>query len=197
MDFFKIQYTVKARMALVISQFFYKYFFKKLGTHSRIIKPIRIANSRQMVIGNNVYIDSFAFLVVDDGCEGASFIIDDNVKLGNYNHITCTNSMHIENNVLTADRVYISDNYHCFDDPAIPIKEQGVASKGNVSIGEGSWIGDNVSIISCRIGKHCVIGANSVVTHDVPDYSVAVGCPAKVIKTYNFRTQKWERTQTR
>ena len=54
---------------------------------------------------------------------------------------------------------------------------------GGVSIGDDTWIGTNVVIAgTVEIGKHCVIGANSVVTHDIPDYSVVAGCPAKVIK---------------
>jgi len=63
-------------------------------------------------------------------------------------------------------------------------------------IGEGSWIGTKVSIIgSVRIGKHCVIGANSVVTKDIPDFSVAVGAPAKVIKRYDFERKEWIKCQ--
>ena len=54
---------------------------------------------------------------------------------------------------------------------------------GGVLIGDDTWIGTNVVIAgTVEIGKHCVIGANSVVTHDIPDYSVVAGCPAKVIK---------------
>ena len=64
---------------------------------------------------------------------------------------------------------------------------------GKVRIGSGSWIGENACILGVIIGKQCVIGANSVVTKDIPDYSVAVGIPAKVIKKYNFETQQWER----
>jgi acetyltransferase-like isoleucine patch superfamily enzyme len=60
-------------------------------------------------------------------------------------------------------------------------------------IGEGSWLGENVCVIGASIGKHCVIGANSVVTKDIPDYSVAVGIPAKVIKKYNFNKCEWEK----
>ena len=56
----------------------------------------------------------------------------------------------------------------------------------NVEIGDGTWIGENVCIIGASIGKQCVIGANSVVLKDIPDYCVAVGLPAKVIKKYNF-----------
>lgn len=63
----------------------------------------------------------------------------------------------------------------------------------NVHIGDGSWLGTHVVIAgNITIGKHCVIGANSVVTKDIPDYSVAVGIPAKVVKRYNFDTKCWE-----
>ena len=63
-----------------------------------------------------------------------------------------------------------------------------------VVVGEGSWLGENVCVMGASIGKHCVIGANAVVTRDVPDYSVAVGCPARVIKRYNPVTQQWQQT---
>lgn len=61
-----------------------------------------------------------------------------------------------------------------------------------IIIGDGSWIGTN-SVISgdVHIGKHCVIGANSVVIKDIPDYCVAVGTPAKVVKKYDFNEKKW------
>lgn len=58
-------------------------------------------------------------------------------------------------------------------------------------IGEGSWIGENVCVIGASVGRHCVIGANAVVTKDIPDYSVAVGAPARVIKKYNFNRGAW------
>ena len=64
----------------------------------------------------------------------------------------------------------------------MPIKDQTIEFKGEVIIGENSWIGENVSIVGAKIGKHCVIGANSFVNKDIPDYSIAVGTPAKVIK---------------
>ena len=47
-----------------------------------------------------------------------------------------------------------------------------------------------------KVGEHCVIGANSVVTKDIPDYCVAVGMPARIIKRYNFKTNTWERTDS-
>ena len=94
---------------------------------------------------------------------------------------------------MIADKVYISDNLHEYTNVCIPIIEQPIIQKKNVSIGSGSWIGENVCIIGATIGKHCVIGANSVVTHDIPDFSVAVGSPAKIIKRYDFSQNKWVR----
>ncbi len=61
-----------------------------------------------------------------------------------------------------------------------------------MEIGDGTWIGTNAVIVgNVRIGKNCVIGANSVVTKDIPDYCVAVGIPCKVIKRYSLETQNW------
>lgn len=94
-------------------------------------------------------------------------------------------------NVLTADKVYITDNLHGYRDVNLAILHQPVIQRNFVEIGEGSWLGENVCIIGACVGKHCVIGANSVVTKDIPDYSVAVGSPARVIKQYCFEKQQW------
>ena len=67
------------------------------------------------------------------------------------------------------------------------------SSNNTVEIGEGSWLGENVCVLGTHIGKHCVIGANSVVTKDIPDYSVAVGIPAKVIKRFDLESKSWRR----
>ena len=65
---------------------------------------------------------------------------------------------------------------------------------GGVCIGDDTWLGTNTVIAgTVRIGRHCVIGANSVVTEDIPDFCVAAGNPCKVIKKYNSCTKSWER----
>ena len=80
--------------------------------------------------------------------------------------------------------MYITDCDHEYRDINVPVIDQGIVQRGQmVSIGEGSYIGINAVIVgNAKIGKHCVIGANPVVTKDVPDYCVAVGSPARVIK---------------
>ena len=88
----------------------------------------------------------------------------------------------IGNDVWTGHHVYITDQNHGYDDTTLPISQQ-VMPERPVSIGDGSWLGHGCVVLpGARIGRHVVIGANSVVTGHIPDYSVAVGVPARVIK---------------
>ena len=113
--------------------------------------------------------------------------------IGHYAHIIAMHSMTIEQNVLIADKVFISDCTHSYEDINKPVIRQEVKELSPVVIGEGSWIGENVCICGASVGKHCVIGANSVVTSDIPDYSVAVGSPARVVKKYDLNSNEWKK----
>lgn len=115
---------------------------------------------------------------------GGEVKIGNGSEIGERCRISIANSLKIGEKVLFSPNVYITDCDHEYRNPDIPVIDQGIVQKGQkVSIGDGSYIGINVVIVgNVKIGKHCVIGANSVVTHDIPDYSVAVGCPARIIK---------------
>ena len=105
-------------------------------------------------------------------------------EIGERCRISIANSLNMGEKVLLSPNVYITDCDHEYRNLEVPIIDQGVVQRGQtVSIGDGSYIGINAVIVgNVKIGKHCVIGANSVVTKDVPDYCVAVGSPARVIK---------------
>jgi acetyltransferase-like isoleucine patch superfamily enzyme len=154
-----------------------------------------IEGAENISIGKNVLIQQNTRLAALPltNAEICQLIIDDGVYIGYFNHIFATKSIVIEKNVLIADRVYISDNIHDYTNPSVPIKDQKIIQKKEVVIGSGCWIGENVSIIGSSVGKNSVVGANSVVLKDIPDYSVVAGVPAKIIKCYNFKTSKWER----
>lgn len=130
---------------------------------------------------------------IGGGVKTPRLIIKDGSQIGDFAHIYATSSIIIEKSVLIANFVYISDTNHGYEDINTPIIEQPITRCGAVSIGEGSWLGEHVSICGANVGRHCIIGANAVVTKDIPDYSIAVGIPARVIKKYNFDTQKWEK----
>ena len=125
---------------------------------------------------------------------GGTVRIGKGSEIGERCRISIANSLEIGKKVLFSPNVYITDCDHEYRNVDIPIIDQGIVQKGQkVSIGDGSYVGINAVIVgNVKIGKHCVIGANSVVTKDVPDYCVAVGSPAKIIKRYNLETQLWE-----
>jgi acetyltransferase-like isoleucine patch superfamily enzyme len=86
-----------------------------------------------------------------------------------------------------ANGCFVSDADHRFDDPHKPITWQGFTSKGPTRIGDNVWCGANVVVTSgVTIGERCVIGANSVVNRDLPPFSIAVGAPAKVVRTIDY-----------
>ena len=100
----------------------------------------------------------------------------------------------IGNDVLFASHVLITSYNHGIDpESATPYMDQPLSSKP-VEIGDGCWIGEKVCIMpGVKIGRKCIIGGGSVVTKSIPDYSIAVGNPAHIIKQYNFEKHIWEK----
>ena len=176
------------------TQFYYRLFFAGIGQKSKLIAPMRLRNVHNIQIGKNVIVNRYVFLLtLQEDTVVPRLTIGNGSVLGHMNHITCIREVEIGENVLTADRVYISDHSHGFSDTTVPISKQAVVSKGKVSIGNGTWLGENVTVLSCNIGKNCAIGANAVVLSDIPDYCVAVGAPARVIRRWDPTSRNWER----
>jgi acetyltransferase-like isoleucine patch superfamily enzyme len=168
--------------------------FKSFGKNSRIMFPMKINRAKYIEIGDYVSIHDKAWLDALEVNGTPRLIIEDYTRIGHFSVISSMRYVRVGKNVLIADNVYVSDNLHGYEDITIPIMDQPIVFKSSVYIGDNSWVGQNVSIIGAKIGKHCVIGANSVVTSDIPDYCVAVGSPARVIKRYNFKTNEWQKT---
>ncbi len=119
--------------------------------------------------------------------------IGDNAQIGSYNSIASIKKILIGKNVLFGPHVHITDHSHGYQDITKPIMHQRAFSKGPIIIEDDCWLGFGCHIMpGVHIGKHVAIGANSVVTRDIPPYSVAAGIPAKVVKRFNFETKEWE-----
>jgi acetyltransferase-like isoleucine patch superfamily enzyme len=102
--------------------------------------------------------------------------------LGRDTSINCYLDIEIGRSALFADHVYVSDFDHRYADRSRPIREQGIV-KSRVRIGDDVWLGTKVTVArGVVVGTGAVIGANAVVTRDIPDYAVAVGAPARVVK---------------
>lgn len=104
--------------------------------------------------------------------------------------------VHIEDDVLFAANVYVSDGSHATIRGDVAYKFQGIERIASVHIGRGAWIGQNVVIMpGVNIGEFAVIGANSVVSGDVPANCVAVGAPARVVRRWNLDGERWDRVE--
>lgn len=109
-------------------------------------------------------------------------------------YLTCASHISIGSNTAIAAYVTITDIDHSYFDPDIPIEQQEITVE-DVSIGEDCKIYNGAVILKgTNIGRHCVVGANSVVKGFFPDFCVIAGIPARIVKRYNTDTGKWERT---
>ncbi len=125
---------------------------------------------------------------------GSTLELKRGAYIGNHSTISVVNNVTIGEDVLVAPNCYIADHNHEFEDPYTPIINQGVrvVEGSRVVIDSGTWIGKNAVVVgNLRVGRNCVIGANSVVTKDIPDYCIAGGVPAKILKRYDFEKKAW------
>lgn len=170
--------------------------FGSFGERSIIMwPPVTIFNEQYIHIGSHTMIGPgvalSAGMVPGQECiSDRVVVIGDRCLIGRNSGIVGHFSVEIGNDVWTGHHVYVTDQNHGYEDPTRPISLQTQPERA-VRIGDGSWIGHGAVILpGVTIGRHVVVGANSVVTSDIPDFSVAVGSPARVIR--QLRDGKWE-----
>jgi len=186
--------NITQKIQKIIFILFYSSSFKKFGKNSTLFFPFRVNGAKYISIGKKVHVNEGSWMLAHKNSKKDPVIkIGCGAYIGRFVHIVAVNEIHIKDNVAMADKVYISDNAHNYEDVNTLMKEQNLLDYGPVIIGENTWLGENACIMGASVGKHCVIGVNAVVTKDIPDYSIAVGSPAKVIRQYNQVTQKWEK----
>ena len=165
--------------------------FGKFGEGSIICFPqTTIFNERYIHIGADTMIGSHvalsAGMIPGQVCLTDPVVrIGDRCLIGRGSGIVGHLSIDIGNDVWTGHHVYITDQNHGYENIEIPISQQ-TQTERPVSIGDGSWLGAGVVVLpGATIGKHVAVGANSVVTGMLPDFCVAVGAPARIIKQYS------------
>jgi acetyltransferase-like isoleucine patch superfamily enzyme len=165
-----------------------------------IVPPFKFGNLKLVQLDAQVTIhDHCWFLVVaNTGRESLpKIVIGDGTIIGSHATIAAAKSVTIGSRVLFAGNVYVSDHGHTYEDIARPVRDQGIRKICDVSIGDGSWIGQNAVILpGSAIGKHCVVGANSVVNSVMPDFSVVAGNPARIIKRFDSVSGMWKSMAT-
>lgn len=166
--------------------------FAQLGANSFLHPPFRLDGAGGVTVGTgSVWHRGDWLYCVGRNDGSAALKVDDGCVFGYNNHFTAVESVVIGGHVLTADNAYISDNQHAYEDIDVPVMHQPVKVRGLVRGGDGCWLGDSVAAMEASNGRIYVIGANAVVTEEIPDYSVSVSIPAKVILSYDKTSERW------
>ncbi|MCL6267168.1 acyltransferase [Flagellimonas myxillae] len=164
-------------------------FYHKKGKGATVCRRTRmdVLPWNTFELGSNSTIEDFS--TINNGVGAVK--IGDRTRIGLGN--TIIGPVTIGNDVRLAQNIVLSGLNHNYEDVTQPIHAQGV-STATIVVEEETWIGANsVVVAGVTIGKHCIIAGGSVVTKNIPPYSVAVGNPARVVKTYNHSTGEWEK----
>lgn len=182
---------------------FYRSLFKQVGGSVIFGKGLGLRHPGQISLGARVAIDDYSLLDASGAGEQGISIGDDvvisrnsviqgktgPVAIGNKTDIGCNtiisscSGISIGSSVLIGANCYIGGARYIADRLDISMMEQGTYSKGTVVIEEGAWLGAGATVLDgMRVGKGAIVGAGAVVTKNLPDYAIAVGVPAKVIK---------------
>lgn len=182
----KISY-INARIYTI----FLSNYLRSIGKGTCIYPPLNYSGLQNVNIGRNSLVGKYS--VINAVTNYLNYTYDPNIEIGDYvdigeyAHISSINKIVIKNYVLTGRWLTIVDNSHggfVKEDLKVRPTHRKLYTKGEIFIGDHVWIGDKVSVMpGVSIGRCSIIGSNSVVTHDIPEFSLAVGVPAKVIKS--------------
>ncbi|MBI6548024.1 DapH/DapD/GlmU-related protein [Xenorhabdus lircayensis] len=194
-SYFK-HYRLLGCISLFVNYIYTKIFFPK----ARLIRrPFDIRGYSYIDISNNLTTGHHCRIEAHNEENRVVLFIGENCQLNDFVHIAAAEKIKIGNNVLIASRVFISDLNHGSYSGTLQSHPESICneralSTSPVTIEDNVWLGEGVVVLpGVSIGRCSIIGANAVVSRDIPPYSIAVGNPAKVIKQYNNSTENWNR----
>jgi acetyltransferase-like isoleucine patch superfamily enzyme len=171
------------RWAGAVTRLYWRARFAEFGKRSLLYRPAWVYRPDLMAIGERVWIGPRAWLEVGEPAlreDQVALRMGDGVVLRHHVTISACESIVIEDDVLIAAWASIYDADHTLGPEGNAIWYPQVTAP--VRIGRGSWLGERVTVLrGSRVGRHCIVGAGSVVKGSIPDYSVALGVPARVV----------------
>lgn len=188
--------TARREFYRLKGKIYYRFVFAGFGSGSIMFKPLLLSNTRFMHVGRNVDIGPGVRMEAILAHENRipELRIGDNVNIEQNVHLICHSRLIIGNDVSITGHCAIVDVTHPYANVHEPLKigKRILDEDSFVEIGDGSFLGfGSIIMPNVRIGKYCVIGAHSIVTKNVPDYSVVAGAPAKVLSHYDLATERW------
>lgn len=169
--------------------------FAEYGRDVFIHPKAVISRPEYMVVGDGCRIGAYASIYLhplEKGHKGPLLVLGKGVFVGIRSVISAHYRVELRDHVLLGPNVVIADAHHRYEDVTVPIRKAGMTEKSFVVIEEEVWIGFNSCIFrGVNVGRHSVVGANSVVNADVPPYSVVVGSPARVVRWFDHKIGQW------
>lgn len=179
-------FKLKARL-LNKTRFFANVYIKnskniEIGKYAKILRGCSLISTHgKIVLGNKVHLNRMVSINAEN--REATVVLEDGVEINDGSMLLARGMIVIRKNAILGPGVKLISYQHTFADIDQAIKEQPCVNS-DIEIGEGAWLGANVIVMAgVRIGKGAVIGAGAVVNYSIPDFAVAVGCPARVIKS--------------
>jgi acetyltransferase-like isoleucine patch superfamily enzyme len=194
-----LQFISKCRTKLHSLWLRWSYPFSSIGKRVSFHHTSKVYRPRagRVSIGNLVSLREFAWLSVatEDPSGEPVIVLGDNCHIGFGSIISARNRIELERDVLVGQMALLVDHNHGYENPNLPVLDQGITEGGKIRIGQGTWIGHGACVICPRgelsIGRNCVIAANSMVMRSIPDYSVVAGYPASIIRQYDPEKKRW------
>lgn len=186
---------------LVVTQVLLRRRFARVGRRTILMPVRRVVNGDRVSVGAYTFIEAgatfYAVTAYENQDHDPEIRIGDRVYSNHTLNITAARRVVIGNDVMLAFNVSIFDFNHGFRDPDTPVMRQPLAVyERGVEIADGAWIGANAFICgNVRIGKGAVVGANSVVKHDVPDHAVVTGNPARLVRLMDPASKQWNKVE--
>lgn len=186
---------VRWRCNRAVRAWMWRHRLAEFGNGSRIDHPAFVIGGQSIRIGIRVLIHQGSRIEALNPANGVTRItIGDGVTIQPRSHIGAVDSITIGNGVGLGSGSYVTDHDHDFSNPEEPVFENHRVITAPVHIGDFAFLGERVMVLKgVTIGERSIIGAGSVVTADVPPYSIAVGVPARVIRIYDRQEKRWAR----
>lgn len=186
--------VLMSRAKLASWRIFQGWRYRALGSRSIVVRPLHVTPGH-IRLGDGVLIHAHGRIQGIDCYQGVAFdpeiVFDDGASAQQNLHLTCAERIYVGKNTALAANVTITDINHPYEDIHLPIEQQKI-EVSPVEIGKDCKIYNNAVILpGTKIGDHCVVGANSVVSGQFRPFSVIVGSPARVVKQYDHDSGEW------
>jgi carbonic anhydrase/acetyltransferase-like protein (isoleucine patch superfamily) len=168
--------------------------YGQYGAGTWVVPPARVTTPERIFLEDDVTIHEHSWLSVVRAVDGVepTLRIGKGSRIGRFAHIACVGSIDIGPEVLTAERIFIGDTYHGYEDAARPVLHQPMAHPEPVVIGRGAFLGvGSIVLMGVTVGEHAYVGAGAVVTADVAPYTLVVGNPARPVRRWDEATGDW------